>query len=62
MVFLCSPEAADVTGQTFYATGGEVTLYSKPARSKSMYTKDRWSVDDLAEVFSTAFGQKHWTG
>ncbi len=61
VVFLCSPEAADVTGQTFYATGGEVTLYSKPARSKSMYTKDRWSVDDLVEVFSTAFGQKHWT-
>ncbi|MCL0102325.1 SDR family oxidoreductase [Dehalococcoidia bacterium] len=55
-VYLATEETAGITGQIFYATGGEVTLYKGPWPEKSIRKDSKWSLDELSTAFPKAFG------
>jgi NAD(P)-dependent dehydrogenase (short-subunit alcohol dehydrogenase family) len=50
IVFLCTDTAADINGQVFDVTGGNIALYSEPVKKKTI-SKDAgiWTVDELAQ-------------
>jgi 3-oxoacyl-[acyl-carrier protein] reductase len=50
LVFLCTDAASDINGQVFDVTGGNIALYSEPAKIKAI-NKDRgmWTVDELVQ-------------
>lgn len=48
LVYLCTEEAADINGQVFDVTGGNITMYSEPVRMKSIDKKDGlWTIEEL---------------
>jgi NAD(P)-dependent dehydrogenase (short-subunit alcohol dehydrogenase family) len=51
IVYLCSEEAADINGQVFDVTGGNIAIYSEPVRQKTI-TKEEglWKVEELIEL------------
>jgi hypothetical protein len=53
---LAGDAAASITGQIFYASAGEITLYDAPAPARTIFKQGRWSVDELEAIFPTAFG------
>ena len=58
VVWLASEDAADVNGQIFHVSGGQVALMGQPAPGRSI-TKGpglRWTVEELASVFPGALG------
>ncbi len=58
VVWLCTDEASDVNGQVFYVSGGLVGLMSHPTPGRAI-TKagaDRWTVEELAQVFPSSLG------
>ncbi|MBN1374932.1 MAG: SDR family oxidoreductase [Dehalococcoidia bacterium] len=52
VVFLAGDEAAGLTGHTFYVCRGHISLYSEPARIKSIYSDDTWTLDQIRQDFS----------
>ncbi len=50
IVFLCTDAAADINGQVFDVTGGNIALYSEPVKKKTI-SKDAgiWTVDELTK-------------
>jgi len=50
IVFLCTDAAADINGQVFDVTGGNIALYSEPIKKKTI-SKDAgiWTVDELTK-------------
>ena len=55
--YLVSDDAADVTGQIFYAEGGEVVLYAPPTPARSVTKEGLWAVDELARACASTFGR-----
>lgn len=58
VVWLCTDEASEVNGQVFYVSGGLVGLMSQPSPGRTI-TKpgpERWTVEDLAQVFPGTLG------
>jgi NAD(P)-dependent dehydrogenase (short-subunit alcohol dehydrogenase family) len=48
LVYLCTDKAADINGQVFDVTGGNIALYSEPVKKTSIDKKDGlWTVDEL---------------
>lgn len=56
VAYLASEQAQHINGQLFYASGGEVTLYSRLAPTKTIYHSNKWSVNELAQIVPAAFG------
>ena len=50
VVFLCTDEAANINGRTFFVSGGEVTLNSEPESFRSIFKDGIWTVDELFEL------------
>ncbi len=50
VVWLCTDEAANVTGRTFLVTGTQISLYSEPEIIASVQTDHGWSVDELSKL------------
>ena len=51
LVYLCSEEAADLNGQVFDVTGGNIALYSEPVKAKAIDKKEGlWTVDELIDL------------
>jgi NAD(P)-dependent dehydrogenase (short-subunit alcohol dehydrogenase family) len=54
VAYLATDEAKDITGQFFYATGGDICIYSRPIQipGPHMFIRkaDKWTVDELVEV------------
>ncbi len=50
LVYLCTDAAADINGQVFDVTGGNIALYSEPVKKKTI-TKENgiWTVEELTE-------------
>jgi len=50
VVYLCTDEAADINGQVFDVTGGNIAIYSEPVKIRSI-NKDAglWTVEELIE-------------
>jgi len=50
IVYLCTDEAADINGQVFDVTGGDIAIYSEPVKKKSIVKeKGMWTVEELIE-------------
>jgi len=50
MVYLCTEEAADINGQVFDVTGGDIAIYSEPVKEKTITKKKGlWTVEELIE-------------
>jgi len=50
VVYLCTDEAADINGQVFDVTGGNIAIYSEPVKKKSIVKKEGlWTVEELIE-------------
>jgi len=48
IVYLCTDEAADINGQVFDVTGGNIAIYSEPVKKKSIVKeKGMWTVEEL---------------
>lgn len=54
VVYLASDAAANITGRTFLVRHGQVSLYSEPAPTKTIYKDGIWTVDELVSVFRIA--------
>ena len=52
--FLCSDDAADVTGQVFGVRGNEVFLYARPTIVRTMQRAEGWTTRTCAEVLLPA--------
>jgi NAD(P)-dependent dehydrogenase (short-subunit alcohol dehydrogenase family) len=54
VAYLATDEAQNVTGQFFYATGGDICIYSRPLQlpGPHMFIRKagKWTVDELIEV------------
>jgi NAD(P)-dependent dehydrogenase (short-subunit alcohol dehydrogenase family) len=50
IVYLCTDEAADINGQVFDVTGGNIAIYSEPVKVRSIdKAQGLWTVDELIE-------------
>ncbi len=50
IVYLCTDEAADINGQVFDVTGGNIAIYSEPVKKKSIVKKEGlWTVEELID-------------
>jgi len=50
IVYLCSEEAADINGQVFDVTGGDIAIYSEPVKKQTITKKQGlWTVEELIE-------------
>jgi len=50
IVYLCTEEAADINGQVFDVTGGDIAIYSEPVKKKTITKKQGlWTVAELIE-------------
>jgi len=50
IVYLCTDEAADINGQVFDVTGGDIAIYSEPVKKKTITRKQgMWTVEELIE-------------
>jgi 3-oxoacyl-[acyl-carrier protein] reductase len=51
IVYLCTDLAADINGQVFDVTGGNIAYYSEPVKMKSIDKKEGlWTIEELAEL------------
>ena len=50
IIYLCTEAAANINGQVFDVTGGNIALYSEPAKKKSIVKKKGlWTLEELIE-------------
>jgi NAD(P)-dependent dehydrogenase (short-subunit alcohol dehydrogenase family) len=48
IVYLCTEAAADINGQVFDVTGGDIAIYSEPVKKKTITKKGGlWTVEEL---------------
>lgn len=50
VVYLASEGAANVNGNTFYASGGEISLLHEPMPWRTLFKKGMWEASDLARL------------
>ena len=51
IVYLCTDEAANINGQIFDVTGGNIAIYSEPVKRKTMLKQEGlWTVEELIEL------------
>lgn len=58
ITWLCTDEAANVNGQTFFCRGRQISLYSPaPVMLSTIYAPgERWTVDDVSKLFPKTLG------
>jgi len=55
IVYLCTDQAADINGQVFDVTGGNIAIYSEPVKKKDIDKKEGlWTVEELIELVPKA--------
>jgi len=59
ITWLCSEEAANVNGQTFFVRGRQISKYSAaPVMEGTIYAPNEgWTVDEVAELFPKTLGE-----
>ncbi len=51
LTYLCTNEAANINGQVFDVTGGNIAIYSEPVKKKAIDKKEGlWTVEELIEL------------
>lgn len=58
VVFLCTEQADDITGQCFIVTGGQVHLIEQHHVVNTIDKGDRWEVSELTERYKELFGDR----
>jgi 3-oxoacyl-[acyl-carrier protein] reductase len=58
VAWLCSDDAAWVTGQIFGTGGDRVLIVEQPRYATGMFQPGGWSVEDLAKNMKSVFGNK----
>jgi len=58
VVYLCTEQAAHITGQCFVVTGGEVSLIEQHHVCNTINKGDRWTVDELVSKSAELFGDR----
>jgi len=60
MVYLATDEAKNITGQTFYACGGDICIFGRPIQlpGPHMFIRKagKWTVDELCELIPPMVG------
>lgn len=60
IVYLATDDAKDITGQYFYACGGDICIYDRPMQLpgpvKFIRTKGKWDIEDLADLVPPLIG------
>jgi len=56
VAWLCSDEAANVNGRTFFVRAGHIGLYSEPEIIGSIESEQPWTVDNISGVISKVTG------
>ncbi|MDH5695249.1 MAG: SDR family NAD(P)-dependent oxidoreductase [Dehalococcoidia bacterium] len=50
ILYLCTDEAADINGQVFDVTGGNIAIYSEPVKKKTIIKQEGlWTVEELID-------------
>src|SRR5439155_13469941 len=62
VVWLCTDEAKDVTGQCFVVGGGTVELVQMPTPVSTIKKDGRWELDELGAAAKQLFGDRPMTG
>jgi hypothetical protein len=59
VVYLCTDEAANISGRDFYVASNHIGLFYLPfTADKEIFTTDpSWTLDSLAEVFQSTLGR-----
>ncbi len=55
VAYLCSPEAAHITGQIFVVFGGEIELIEPYQPAAKIEKRGRWTVDELVSEMGSLF-------
>ena len=50
IIYLCTDEAADINGQVFDVTGGNIAIYSQPIKKKTISKEGLWTIEELVEL------------
>ena len=51
IIYLCTDEAADINGQVFDITGGNIAIYSEPVKKKTILKEEGlWTVEELIDL------------
>jgi NAD(P)-dependent dehydrogenase (short-subunit alcohol dehydrogenase family) len=54
IVYLATDDAKDITGQSFYACGGDICIFERPLQLsgpvKFIRTPGKWDIEDLASI------------
>lgn len=51
VVYLCTEETANINGQTFDTTKGDIAIYSEPVKAKTIHKEGGlWTVEELIEL------------
>ncbi|MFO8009261.1 MAG: SDR family NAD(P)-dependent oxidoreductase [Dehalococcoidia bacterium] len=58
ITWLCTDEAADINGQTFFCRGRQISLYSPaPVMQSTIFAPhEEWTVDEISELFPKTLG------
>jgi NAD(P)-dependent dehydrogenase (short-subunit alcohol dehydrogenase family) len=56
IVYLCSDEGADVTGQCFGASGYRITRYTHMKPDRVLHNNGPWDIDQLFKIFKQTLG------
>ena len=55
VVYLCLPEAQDISGQVFTIFGGDIALVDQHRTGPALHREERWTVDELAARIPALF-------
>ena len=50
VTYLATEQAANINGRIFYASGGNLSLFSNPEPMRTLYKDGRWTLDELMRL------------
>jgi len=63
VVYLCTDEARNLTGQFIYAAGGDICFYAQPLQMTSAHRlirkSGKWTLEELDEIIPSITGQDY---
>jgi len=61
IVYLCSEEAAAITGRTFSMVGNTISLLCEPRPQMTVYKNGRWTLDELRSIVPNSLAASLFT-
>lgn len=55
--YLATEQAGSVNGRIFYASGGQISLFSNPEMVRSIFKEGRWTLDELMRLIPGSITQ-----